>query len=395
MRPMPMHWLHVYDLPKRSNRFIARYPLMRYRHMIRDIGNFYSASGTLMLPPGEADEFFERHVGARVAVFVDGPEPIWEGLITTVTRNTGDASFSRSLDGMTNRLRVIWHREGSATTINAAVNNTDSQDLWGIRATTYQGTFRAGTVGTMHANLRDLLLQRLAFPLPTISRAQGEQPVQVEMLGFWDTLNLEHEPVFGTSTFMSAVVIACASTSVVNANVFYNTSDTSEIQSNTSAAFQLTNSVGASSWQRLVSVAETGDGVSRWVCGIGSTQFGTNNRLFYYRPAETEVKYRVQAEQGLGRVVRDIHGRRVPLWNVRPEGRLRVTDVLPAWLTGFQGGDPREAYIVAVEYDADKQEVVFQGDFEMGVDGVMGTYQYSEGMARHLRFKLANQGIRF
>jgi len=69
-----------------------------------------------------------------------------------------------------------------------------------------------------------------------------------------------------------------------------------------------------------------------------------------------------------GLLVRDVWGRLVDPWRVRPDAGIRITDQLIAW-DGL-GDNPTETWIGVVEYDANTLKATWRGLDDTAAEGV-------------------------
>lgn len=357
--PYLSHKIHVYQRPKQGSNFLQRYPIYNYQHSIVNQGWFDTASGDIAVSSdSDGQHILENYLGCFVAIYVDNPaQPIWEGLINRITFNSGGASYSVSLDEMANRVTVTYTGAASVSAETAAVNNTVSQAIYGIKHDQIEFGVDP-SAGTARTLLRDTILAQKAFPQAAISQAQGNANiVHLELIGIFHTL--EWQKAFSStatsSSTLSAAAIAYIAT-VANTTTFFDNSNTSKITTNAGTAPDQQR--GVSYWERLFNLAESGDGTNYWVCGVLPTDRGTGKRLFYYRQANIVVEYTALKADGLK--PRSIYGKRIPPYLVTPDRAIRVNDAL----VGFSGSvqtDPTATYIQSVQYDANSQSVQWFG----------------------------------
>lgn len=355
----PRHYIHVYQRPKQGSSFLQRYPIYNYQHSIVNQGWFDTASGDIAVrSEAEGQRILEQYLGAFVAIYVDNPaEPIWEGLINRITFNSGSVSYTASLDELANRVSVVYTGTTNTAAETAVANNTASQAIYGIKQE--QIEFGVDTsAGTQRTTLRDTILAQRAYPQTSITQSQGNSNiVHLELMGIFHTL--EWQKIFTaavtTTSTMSAAAAAYIAT-VANTTTFFDNSDTSKISTNTVTAPDQQRAV--SYWDRLLALAESGDGSNYWVAGILPTNRGTGKRVFYYRVANTAVVYTASKQDDLK--PRNLYGRLIPPYLVIPDRSIRVTDALVG-LNGTIITDPTLIYIQSVQYDANSQKVQWFG----------------------------------
>lgn len=374
---IPTHMLHVYQKPKVGNTFVRAYPTMRYKHRIAAMGGFDTMSCTLMVARAEAEYIYESMIGNRVAVFVDNPAaPIWEGLISRVTLNLPGIVLTRSLDKLANRVTVTGIDAAAAFPVipspeGAAVNDTASQAIYGIKEGTYRRSFRsAGSPDTYAASLKSRVLNNLAYPQSSASAQGGgnQTIVEIEAIGFYHTLEWEQAVGFGANYAFrngSTGVIDQILTGLANAATFFNNADVSALTNNAQTILDI--STGQTAWANIQTIAEAGNGADPWVAGITPTDWNTKTRRMYYRPAHLDVAYTVRTNDAAR--IRTLAGALAQPWTVQPDRSMRLTDALVGW--DGDGDDPRIVYLSFVQYDADSQRVTWQSEDNIEIEGAL------------------------
>ncbi len=371
------HFLHIYDKPKLGTAYQSRVPVTNYRHKISAIGGFDTASCNIMPPPGDIEKWLDNHLGNRVAVFVDNPmEPIWEGFINRMTFSAGGYQYTISLDEMVNRASTIYTASG-APSESAAVNNLDSQAVYGIKAGKIE-MGPQGSVATARTVLRDTVLAQRAWPKASITQGGGNGTVTVEMLGFWHTLAWETwtdstSAVAQANTLITTILLP----GMANGATFFNNADFADIASNTVTILRTRNR-GQTMQEILTEIAETGDGTNIYVIGITPTDIQTGTRRLYYRAFNSTIEY--TARRGDGLRIRNLWGKLERPWTVRPDKGIRITDLLPFW-NGL-GDNPCETWIASIDYDANQQAVTWTGTDDITVEGAFQLHQYNKAHGR-------------
>lgn len=353
------HYLHVYQRPKQGSGFVERYQAYNYQHSIQNQGWFDTASCDVAVrSEAEGQRILEQYLGCFVAIYVDNPaQPIWEGLVNRVTLNSGGASYTVSLDEMANRVSVVYTGASNTAAETPVANNTTSQAIYGIKQD--QIEFGVDTsAGTQRTTLRDTILAQRAFPQAAITQAQGNSNlVHLELIGIYHTL--EWQKFFSgavtTSSSMSAAAQAFI-TVLANGTTFFDNTNFTKISANAVTAPDQQRAL--SFWERLLLLAETGDGTNYWVCGITPTDRNLGKRLFYYRQANNAIEYTASKNDGLS--PRNLFGRRIPPWLVVPDRAIRVTDSMLGY-GGSQVSNPAVTYIQSIQYDANAQRVQWFG----------------------------------
>lgn len=364
---VPIHTLNILQRPKEGSHFQRRVVALNYQHSIAAQGWYDTASCDIAVrSQTEGQDYLNNYLGCFVQAFADNPvEPMWEGLINRITFNSGGASYSIGLDEMANRINVRYSNDSATVNgvgVNTPVttaNSTTSQAIYGIKEDVLEfGYNRNGNAG--HANaLRDTVLAQRAFPQTSITQGQGQTNlVHLELIGIFHTLEWEKMALStATTTVFDLRITGDILGAIGNGTTFFDNTDFGAISAN---AINTTGTQknGITYWEYLLKIAEGGDGVHYWVAGILPTDFNTGKRIAYYRAMNAAVEYTARQADGLR--VRDVYGRIVPPWLVKPDRTIRVTDVL----IGFNSAvttDPRETYIFSVQYDANRQMATWMG----------------------------------
>lgn len=367
----PVHELHVYQKPRVGSAFLRSYPAMHYRHRILAAGGFDTASCSIPCTRAEGETIFENFVGNRVAVVVDNPfEPAFDGYISRVTFTQPGIVFTRSLDETGNRIVINQTTSGGGgiPVIAATVNNTTSQALYGIKAKTERAA-RLHASTTYAASLSARALNDLAYPLSSVSSNDGSVTamIELEIKGFYHTFDWED-----TAGFTGTRQCRNGSTGWFDVFLASHANGTTFISS---SAADLVNNLqtypgvadGGTIWKKMQMLAECGDNAQRWICGVSPYDWNISSRRLYYRPASTAVKYLAKVNAP-GRLF-SVQGAPVQPWTVKPDGIIRIIDALVGW--DGDGFDPREAYIAALEYDADSGKVSWQSDDNIAMQGAL------------------------
>lgn len=374
------HTLNLYQKPALGNAFIRRSPVYNYRHTIAAIGGFDTASFDIAVRSrDEGQQFLDQYIGNRVAIYVDNPvEPIWEGFINRMTFSAGGVEYSIGLDEMANRVTTIYTTVdgNSATTQSVAVNSTDSQDIYGIKQAQVDIGFMQG--GTGATILRDTVLAQRAWPKTSILPSGGGGGLlHIECLGFYHTLMWEALRITTSASVQLGVQIDNLLALVTNGTTFFDNADTTETDANTNTINQQMLK-GETLWDGFKKVQETGDTTNYFVLGITPTLFSTGTRRMYYRAANADIEYTARQSDGLR--IRNLYGQLVPPWTVRPDRGVRVSDMLVGW--NGVGDNPTETYIMKVDYDANRQRVIYSGDDNLSAEGVFNLRRFNQQRGR-------------
>jgi len=371
---IPAHVLHIYQKAKQGDDFITQYPIFGYRHRIAAMGGFDTASGLLAMSRHAGEWFYENMVGNRVAVFVDNPvKPVWEGLISRVTFNLPGVTLTRSLDEMANRVTINYEADANANPASLGLSvDTISESIYGVKLKTIRSARLYSGFGAVdyQQSLLDRMLASLAYPQVSTGLAGNARSViQVEMIGFYHTLDWETTNTAGKTYFryfgLPPGHIDNMLTGMVN--TFIDSSDRTGLVDN--GKFYSSNGAdGKTCWQLVQMLAECGNDDEAWVGGVDETDWQTKKRRLYFRPANIAVEYSARITDNMR--IRTPLGRLVPLWEVRPDRSIKITDALTGW-DGL-GSDPRISYLSFIEYDADSQTINWQSEDNTTIRGALG-----------------------
>jgi len=202
----------------------------------------------------------------------------------------------------------------------------------------------------------------------------------LECIGIFHTLEWEYlfttTPVTTTTAF-DVRITGTILPSLGNGATFFDNTDFSQISAN---AATTPNQNRMSYWDKILQIAEAGDAANYWVAGITPTNWQTKTRVLYYQESNAAVEYTARQADGLR--VRNLYGRLVEPWTVKPNKAIRVTDVL----VGFNSAvttDPRETYIFNIQYDANRQEVQWFGADDTRV---VGAFMLKRGFRPNRRY---------
>lgn len=379
---IPAHNLHLYQKPALGAGFLKRLQTFNYRHEINANGWYDTASCDVAIrSKDEAQQFLDQYIGNRVAIYVDNPmEPCWEGFINRMTFSAGEVQYTISLDEMANRVAVQYLDASTSATnpiTSANADNTASQAIYGQKHETIDLGYQR-TVGTALAATRDTIIAQRAWPKASITRGGGNGLVNIEMLGFYHTL--EWENYFENNTAAATLfnfITTLLLPAVENSTTFFDNTDLTDISAN-ALTINRQKIRGDSIWALMQEVQEVGNATNYFVIGVTPTLYNTGTRRLYYRAQNTAIEYTARQSDGLR--VRDAYGKIVPPWTVRPDRGIRISDMLIGW-NGL-GDNPAETWIKSISYDANRQTVDWQGDDDTTAEGVFQLRRYGKPVNR-------------
>lgn len=274
---------------------------------------------------------------------------------------------------MYNRAKTVVSSLAGVTAQNTVANNTTSQAIYGIKEGSIEGWVDTAGAGRRPDALRDYLLLWQAYPQTSIQFGQGGRAVRVEMTGFYKTLDWENIRDTGVAAVAQNTLISTIMGALGNGATFFDNTDTSQISANAITSNEQTIR-GETAWQQIIKWTESGDGTNRWIAGITSTNPNTGKRSLYYKQANIDTVYTVRISDG-GRV-RNPFGGLVRPWTVRPDGVVRINDLMNWW--NGDGDDPREFYIEVVEYRAEEQNAALYGADDPRMEAVIQAKRFAK-----------------
>lgn len=364
--------LNVYQRPAQGTSFIKHFGrIYDYRHRILAVGGCDTASFTLAVIPSEAEHIFEDWIGNAVNFFGKNPVlPVWQGMISRITYEYGNIKFSRSLEEMANNAISVYHSRAAGT-----INTTTATSLPASIATYGQKQITIDALGQQSSSLlqrvTNLAAARLAvrsYPQSSsvFSTQSGEARLLIECIGYYRTLDWELYYNTTTGTVTLSTILADVITGLTNGTIFFDNSDTSGISIST-YNHQRYDTMGKTAWQYLMSFTEAGDGVTPWVMGL-NVAINPSARKFYLRAQNRVQAYTATVKRSPG-IIRNLYGGVVAPYEVQPDCILKYIDVLPGW--NGAGEDPRQVYVEAVDFDANRMQATIQGNDDLTYAGAM------------------------
>lgn len=380
--PIPIHTLLIHQRPKEGSGFQRRCIVLNYSHDIAAQGGFDTMQCDIAVrSQTEGQDYLNNYLGCFVQAFADNPvEPIWEGLINRLTFNAGNVGYTIGLDELANRVGVTFTGAANALTQGVLADNTASQNIYGIKME--QLEFGPDTsAGTHRGRLRDTVLAERAFPQTSITQGGGQSNlVHLECIGIFHTLEWEYlftaTPVTTNAQFDTRIT-GTLLPALGNGATFFDNTDFSQISANP-ATTPIQNRM--SYWEKFLQIAEAGDASNYWIVGITPTNWQTKKRVLYYRQSNALTEYTARQSDGLR--IRNLYGRIVEPWTVRPDRTIRVTDVLVGYNSAVST-DPRDTYIFNIHYDANTQAVQYQGSDNTSA---IAAYMIKRGFRPNKRF---------
>lgn len=375
------HWLTLYRRPQEAltagEQMVGRYRAYNYSHRISSFGWFDTASCDVQVRgTGQQSNVLERLLGTRAAIHVLDPiQPVWEGFVNRVSFVKNGVEWSISLEAMVNRVAVVYSNTSvspAASTLAVAVNDTTSQGVYGIKGTLVDLPKNYGATGV--TTYQNTILALNSWPQASLNAVSSpDSLIKLELLGFWHTLGWSFYSTGGIADFAMDLMVRTLLPADANGSLFYANADFTEIVAN-AATTPLQNYTRQDSLTGMRRITEGGDGSTAWIAGMGERNFNTGTRRVYYRQASTTTRYRARLGDGLR--LRDIYGKPVHGWDVRPDCGLQISDLVPGW--SGQGDNPAEMYVDSIDYDGNTGQVTLAGADDKRVEGIYQLKRYGK-----------------
>ena len=280
----------------------------------------------------------------------DGNSIVWQGFINDMELIQPGMSMRRSLDEMYNQEAVRYTPidtttnppTESAETSTAVVNDTDSQNRYGIKQTVFQPPSMNRLTAGDASQLANTILGQYKQPRrsATISSGSDNPRLVVNCKGFMWTLDWRiynqtaNSSTDNASTILAAVITAVGSQIAAATNITTNNTAVQKYFNRDDTAFNVIQ------W-----IASLGDAsYNRWVANV------LENRIINYQQAATTITYFRRLVDNRQDIF-DYQNRRVPYWEIRPDSWVRTSDVYPHNITpGNLIDDVQSVYIESVDF---------------------------------------------
>ena len=340
--------------------------LLAYSDSISDQYGFESMRATYRTTLEDALSWFST--GLMRSIIVSGPEvgTIWEGFVSGVELTVGGETRSVSLDTMANRVKCKYTTSSDTPGTTAAVGDTDSQAMYGIKDLAVS---LGQTTATGAANLATRVLGLYKQPRPSgsISVATGP-PGEIQLTiigaGWYSTLAWALTSRASTSTTSTTTqvgaLIGTASPGIGATNAFLSIDDDFIVSSGVSdTEFIEIDTPYKDKIEALLSQGDSAGNALAW--GV------YEDRIMVVEvaadSAPTTIHYRRSVGEGF---VRDTYLSPVAWWDVRPNRMYevrRLLDTNPAVIAPDAAG---RSYIARVS------RAVGQGQISLSLEGRTG-----------------------
>lgn len=332
------------------------YRMTAYSHEIAADGGYMSAQLSFPARREEIAEWLEYSVGKEFAVYNEGQQICWLGVIDNVDASIGGVSFnSGSLSDVANRVAVAYRRQsynipgidiGGDERVTDFANDTDSQAFFGILSALLNG----GESSASNAeSLRGAFLNELAQLRPTQTynyQSNLDVSVRLNCIGYYSLLDRFFYEATGGGTVDADEKIRDVLSSDPNA-LFDNTSP--DIDTNTYQV-RVNEDGQGSGLSAIRATTVLGDSSNnRWIAGA------LHNRRFFFRSVPTTPELMVMLSDA-GALLRTTYGGVVHPWNATPGKWLVIPDISLSRVFPFNSTttvlDRRPIFVESVQYTA-------------------------------------------
>lgn len=326
------------------------YPVSGWRHKITANIGFDTASFNLIASKRELEEMFFEGCGRRITRFTpDGHGVVWDGYIAEMVLNEPGLQLRISLREMANGVIVNYIPTDTSTnppTYGAEwwagpVNDAPSQAQYGIKQKLFVPPMNKLTAADAQ-QFANVLLAHYRTPIRSglISSGSSQSNLQIVCDGYMHTLGWHTYNQYALSgtdnadTILSTIASVTGQGFIASQDLDTNTTQVQKYFSNFDRGYDL-----------VQLIASFGDGsYNRWLAYV------LEDRVLHYKPASTTVDYLRRIEDGR-QEIRDVGGRVIPYWEIRPNHWIRTTDVFPHALNPASLKDDFQvSYIESVEW---------------------------------------------
>lgn len=329
--------------------------LNSYDHEIGADGGYLNATITMSLSRDDAYEWLEGGVAKEIAVYNEGQQLSWLGLVNSVNASLGSVSLnSGNLLDVVNRIRVTYQTArydvidyGGQERITEMTEDTNSQQFFGVLADIING----GTASDDEAaQLQAMFLAELAYLSPTQSinllGGDADTKVTLDCIGYYELLDKaladEQAPAELTGREIIEDVVGGAFNGLFDV--------LTDVESNDINVGLDTDHGRAKVSSIVKSTVAMGDVANnRWTAG------SMLNRRFYYRPRPTSAGLVLHLSDS-GFLLKDNLGAIVHPWDAVPGKWAVIPDLslsrgFPSTLAELDD-DRRSIFVERVRYSA-------------------------------------------
>ncbi len=337
------------------------YPVSSWRHKITANIGFDTASFNLIASKRHLEEMFAEGCGRRITRYTsDGQSVVWDGYVSEMTLNEPGLQMRISLREMANSIIVKYTPTDTSTnpptyaaeTWTTPVNDAASQAKYGVKQKVFIPPMNKLTAAdaVQHANVM-LAHYRMPMRSGLAASSSDEFGLQMSCEGYAHTLDWRtyNQTILSgadnASTVMSTIVTATGQEFIADQDFYTNTTQIQKYFLNYDTGYDLV--------QLISNLGDSSN--SRWLAYV------LEDRILHYEMASITVDYYRRIEDGR-QEIRDISGRLIPFWEVRPNHWMRTTDIFPYALTPASLKDDFQAmFVESVEWSEEQNTIAING----------------------------------
>jgi len=294
--------------------------ITEYQHSIFWQFGFESMSCSFVADMGEALDWLRDGPGRSTVVYGPDAETVWEGRLVTVEAQFGQERRALSLDGLANRVRVRYTTVLGTPGVIAALDDTASQALYGIKDAVYSlgnsDSTEAGDYG--YAMLR-AAAQPLSHPSSDIATGDlGGVTVTLTFEGWYGALGDVVTSNTSTTKTSTTTQVGTLITAYNSTNNFFSTDYSNIIASGVTATEYI--APDTTYREKIETLLARGNGTDVYFWGVFA------ERTFYadiYGGEDTNY------QRSLGTAdLYDDNNNLVRPWNARPNKYYQVLELL-------------------------------------------------------------------
>ncbi len=335
--------------PVQSDTYQHDWEVNNWRHRITARIGFDTASFTILGEKYTLEDLWNYALGRKITRYSpDGHFVIWEGQVIEMVLREPGIQKRISLRDMINRAYVRYIPTDtttnpptySAETSTTAADDTTSQGLYGVKSKSF--TPRINKITNTNASQQaNVILQQYRQPKRAADIGKSNDVgLDVVCEGYGNTLDWKiYNQTANSGTQDADLEISDIYTS---AGQFLSAKS---LSSNSGTQIKKYFNEDQTALKIIQDIAALGDtSYNRWLIQV------LEGRILYYRTASTSVAYYRRMNDSR-QEFKNLDGRVIPYWEIRPDNWVRTVDVYPHTLTPALLADDKQAtYIEAVDW---------------------------------------------
>jgi hypothetical protein len=329
--------------------------LISYSHAINDQGGFESATVERAVALSVALEALSSWLMRATTIRGPWAETVFEGFLASVEASFGTESRVVSVRSMANRVSVKATDTAGDPLTTTPVDDTDSQDMYGIKETIQ--SFDA-TDATDAANKANRILAELAWPQMERSSQSGTGPasplgatLRCTFDGYYSALDWLTTENTTAATAVTTTQVKTLLTAYNAINNFFSTNQGGIVASGVSAPQLI--AAGTTYRQAIEDLFQSGDN-SGQALSWGVYEDRVMNVVASAKASPSTVTYQRSVADGR---IYDHFRNVVPWWQVRPNAMYEVIELLDPSPVASQQDAAARSYVARVSFTASRDQL--------------------------------------